>query len=413
MSEDRSRYIVELVAEEQQFAAGTKKAVADLNKVGEAAAKLDRTRVASLKAQAAAEERMKRFNRLSDTQKLVVLEERRVNLAKQLAYAEGRGNARQAGIIRGRLAGIDEMAAGVGAGARAGGRGIRGDSPVARLAGAGLTSLGLSGLGGVAGPLGAAMVAIVAIGRTINAVFSEAFERSKTAQAALDANKKVLEVSEGATEGLASVGVALGTLWAGIKKILGEIWGATANLGQGAVGMGASALGSAAKGVGLTSVGNWLSGHGERMMGESVGNRPEWMGGLGGVGAQGGAQADAKRAELDAAKIKKDKKEEISLAKEEAKEKERVRKEELRLAASRQRDAANEKIQALKADMSSVSGLFGNMRSGANSGMYAVAGQVGMDQKMFNVQRQMLEELRAEVRETKRLSEVIRESGGI
>jgi hypothetical protein len=385
--EDRSRYIVELVAEEQQFAAGTKKAQDDLRKLGAEAAKLDRSRLQSLKAQAAAEDRLRRFNRLSDTQKLVVLEERRVNLAKQLAYAQERGAARQAAIIRNRMSGIDAMAAGVGAntgvrgGRTSGGRGSAGGSPIMRMAGAGMTAVGLGGLGGMdgmAGPLGGTIVAIMAIGRTIHAIFAEAFERSQAAQAALAERKKLLEVSEGATEGLASVGVALGTLWAITKKILGEIWGAAANVGQGAVGLGASIAGNVARGLGMTKVGNWLGAQGERMAGESVGNRPKWLGGLGGVDAQAGAVADAKRAELDAKKKT--------------------------ATEPRVRAASNPALP-------SFGGLGSFGSTGSSSGMYVVAGERGLNAKILTIQADMLRTMRDEVRATRAVETAVRENG--
>ncbi len=412
--EDRSRYIVELVAEEQQFGAGTKKAQDDLRKLGAEAAKLDRARLNSLKAQAAAEERLRRFNRLSETQKLVVLEERRLNLAKQLAYAEERGSSRQAAIIRNRLSGIDAMAAGIGAGGGSAGRGGRerkSGSPVMRMAGAGMASLGLGGLGGQdmgAGGLGGVVAMVMAIGRTIHAVFSEAYERSQAAQAAVEERKKLMEVSEGATEGLASLGVAIATLWAGVKKVLGEIWGATANVAQGAIGLGASALGNAAKGVGLTKAGEWLSSHGERMSWESVGNRPKWLGGMGGVDAQAGAMADKRRAELDSDTAKRKEK----AADKSEKEADKARRDRERAEVTRFRGALQDRAQGLRSDISGVNSMFSTLRSGSSSGMYVAAGERDLNAKLLTIQSRMLDELKREVSATNRLIEAVRENGG-
>lgn len=236
---------------------------------------------------------------------------------------------------------------------------------------------------GMAGPLGGTVVAIMAIGRTIHAIFAEAFERSQAAQAALSERKKLLEVSEGATEGLASVGVALGTLWAITKKILGEIWGATANVGQGAVGMVVSALGNAAKGAGLNKAGDWMREHGGRMIGESVGNRPKWpwlgpFGGLGGVGAQAGAEADKKRAELEAKK----------------------------------KAATEPRVRAASTPAPPTLGGLGSFGSaGSSSGMYVVAGERGLNAKLLSIQADMLRTMRDEVRATRAVETAVRENG--
>lgn len=390
--DDRSRYIVELVAEEQQFAAGTKKAVADLNKVGDAAARLDRSRLASLKAQAAAEERLKRFNRLSDTQKLVVLEERRLNLARQLAYAEARGSGRQASIIRNRMAGLDEIAAGIGANAGAGtGRGGRGGKRGLAAYGArgliqGLSTAGGMGLGEVA-EVSAMAAAVYAIGRTIVSVFTEAYERSEAVKKQVEENRKSLMPSEGATEQLATLVGMLSMAWDGFKKVLAEVLAFLVSGLQGVGGAMAVVWGKTAKAVGLRKFGQRLEDTGETMFANIYGNTPKlpkWLGGYGGLGGmfQSGAVAGD-------AKVKKEEEE-------------------------RKKERARERLALLKSEASGIGSFFGSaggQQGLASAGLFVAGGQQGLNARLLSIQGEMLAEIRAEVRATQAVERAVKETG--
>ena len=371
MGEDRSTYITELVCESTQFAAGTKKAVAELQKVGAAADKLDRSRLNSLKAQEAAEQRMKRFNRLSDTQKLVVLEEKRLRLASLVARAEERGAHARAATLRAGIAGIDARASMVG---------VNSDRSGSKSGGPSIVTAGLKGAGlGQVGSMGALGI-VYAIVRTIVSLFTDALEASAATKKQVASAKEALKVSEGATEALAGIAGGFAVLIAGIKKGLAELIGIPLNLAQGAVGMFEEIAGAGLKKLGLKTLGQSLQDRGSATVAESIANRSKALGGLGGSG----------QSELA------------------------VKEEALKKAqAERAKERQSESLTRLKAEESGITSMFGGMakNSGGSAGMYAVAGGQAMNAKLVTIQSQMLAEIRSQIRAVKAVETAVKENG--
>jgi hypothetical protein len=104
-------YVVELVAEPEKFAAGVRKAVADLNKIEKTNQKIAAGEKASADQavrgyNAARARRDAAFSELSIVQKLVGLEQRRAQLIGFMAAAINQGNARRQALLGQGLASV-------------------------------------------------------------------------------------------------------------------------------------------------------------------------------------------------------------------------------------------------------------------------------------------------------------------
>jgi hypothetical protein len=249
-------YVVELVAEPEKFAAGVRKAVADLNKIEKTNQKIAAGEKASADAavrgyNAARARRDAAFSELSIVQKLVGLEQRRAQLIGFMAAAINQGNARRQALLGQGLSSvaassyliasgnpgaareattiIDTGVPNRGGGGRAAGR----RAPIALIGPPGdpggmnlkpqpgpsgpswLDNLGLKGMAKLTG-VGFAISAIIGAGREIMTWPDLARQQSAEARKVEAALKKQFEWSKGTRDNLAGIANA----WTGITSIL-------------------------------------------------------------------------------------------------------------------------------------------------------------------------------------------------
>lgn len=150
------------------------------------------------------------------------------------------------------------------------------------------------GLGNaLGGALGGGLGSTLAVGGIFAAVggirslVNEAMDLDEAADGAQKRLSKLTEWTDGAVDALSYVGQAFQAVFAGLRKVAAETIGAISGLLIGAAGAIAQKIGD------LTG---WkrMSNAGEDLLTRSVQTLPEWMGGLGGTGEQGVAEAESK-----------------------------------------------------------------------------------------------------------------------
>lgn len=168
---------------------------------------------------------------------------------------------------------------------------VRGMGHAERIANKALPGGGLgnaigAALGGGLGGTLAAGGAFFALGG-IRSLVNEAMDLDEAAEGAQKRLSKLTEWTDGAVDSLSYVGQAFQGVFAGLRKVAAETLGVISGLLIGTAGTIAQKIGE---------ITGWkrMSNAGEDLLNRAVQTLPVWMGGLGGTGEQGVAEAEDK-----------------------------------------------------------------------------------------------------------------------
>lgn len=343
-------YEIEFVSKTDNMTAGSRKVVADLDKVTEA----------TKRAAQAVDGLVKKFEKLAAPQQLQALAAKRKELENIYAATVASSDPKRASklrALRGAFDTIDSRSAilsastGISAPRGASGSGS-GGSPYYGMAGgfrSGAAEGGLVGglVGGIVG--GITMGLVHAIVRVVKAAVDIPFKaRDMTASAKAEEEtiRKVFEWSEGARENVSM----LANMWTAFTSLLSKTVTEASSL---LIVATKTVTGLAEMNVGKLlgrGLGGALANRGETLLQQAIATAPTWLGGLGGTGESGVIEAESmlakaqnKRKEKDqkAARDNREKQRE-EWNKDYAERKEKFRMNQYQQAVQQTQDAQNE-----------------------------------------------------------------------